>query len=336
MRLLITIFAIILACANAAGQGKVTFGNDSAHLFNGYDGPLTGSPLSDGKTLMAVLYAGTNSSSLILQTTVILDSSGIFSPGRMVNKNVVLTGVPGGAAAYFKIFIVDTGAVLPSPINGADVTAGPSGYTHFGTSGLFTATPGSGLSFPSLVSGGTSASTWTGPIGLCLGCVSPNFTLNPSNTVVRLGDNVTLTASASSYPLFSIAYQWRKQFAPIVSATNSHLTLTNVTLADSGNYDVVASNFYDTPPLHYGSAASAVASVTVVVPAQLGSLSYTTNNQFQFTVTGSARSNYVVQVATNLAIPTTWVPLLTNASPFTFVDSNAQNFPQRFYRANAL
>lgn len=59
------------------------------------------------------------------------------------------------------------------------------------------------------------------------------------------------------------------------------------------------------------------------------------NNQFQFTVTGIAGSNYVVQVATNLSPPTTWISLFTNASPFTFVDSNANSFPQRFYRAQA-
>lgn len=88
----------------------------------------------------------------------------------------------------------------------------------------------------------------------------------------------------------------------------------------------------------YGVAYSMGATLTVIVPAvaaTLGSPTYTTNNQFQFTVTGTAGTNYVVQVATNLSPPTTWISLFTNASPFTFVDSNAQNFPQRFYRAYA-
>ena len=128
-----------------------------------------------------------------------------------------------------------------------------------------------------------------------------------------------------------IAYQWRKQFVPIPGATSTNLTLTNVTLADAGGYDVLASNLF-------GSTTSSVATVTVFIPAVaaiLGSPTYTMNNEFQFTVTGTVGSNYVVQVATNLSLPATWVSLFTNDSPFTFVDANAQNFSQRFYRAQA-
>lgn len=55
------------------------------------------------------------------------------------------------------------------------------------------------------------------------------------------------------------------------------------------------------------------------------------NNQFQFTVTGTAGSNYVVQAATNLAAPN-WIPLATNPAPFLFAQSNLNLFPQRFYR----
>ena len=40
--------------------------------------------------------------------------------------------------------------------------------------------------------------------------------------------------------------------------------------------------------------------------------------------------NFVVEVSTNLV---TWQPLQTNASPFTFTDTNASNHPLRFYRA---
>ncbi len=55
-------------------------------------------------------------------------------------------------------------------------------------------------------------------------------------------------------------------------------------------------------------------------------------NQFQFTVTGTAGSNYVVQAATNLAAPN-WINLVTNTAPFVFVETNATGFSQRFYRA---
>jgi DNA/RNA endonuclease G (NUC1) len=57
-----------------------------------------------------------------------------------------------------------------------------------------------------------------------------------------------------------------------------------------------------------------------------------TNNQFRFTVSGYTGTNYVVQAMTNLATPN-WISLTTNAAPFTFVETNANLFNQRFYRA---
>ena len=53
------------------------------------------------------------------------------------------------------------------------------------------------------------------------------------------------------------------------------------------------------------------------------------NNQIQFTLNGTPGSNYIVQASDNLTTPN-WIPLMTNAAPFLFIDSNA--LPQRFYR----
>jgi len=52
--------------------------------------------------------------------------------------------------------------------------------------------------------------------------------------------------------------------------------------------------------------------------------------QFQMLVTGTATSNYVVQVTTNLALAN-WAGQFTNPSPFTFTDANL-TAPQKFYR----
>ena len=322
---LITIFAIVLAGANASGQGKIRFGNDSAHLFYLYfREPLPISPLPDGWSFEAALYAGTTSSSLNLQTRVALDSSGMLSPGRMLDKNIILS-IPGGAPAYFKIFILNTGASLPSTIDG---NVGPhyfSGAIHAGTSGLFTAIPGTSISYPHIATG--ASSTWPPAIihiG-CLECVPPWFLTNPSNSVVNLGNNVTLNAVAVNFAFPAISYQWRKQSVPITGATSNHLTLNNVTLINAGNYDVIASN-------EFGATLSAIATVTVRVPVVLDSPVYNANNQFQFTVAGAPGTNYVVQVSTNLSNPD-WLSVFTNPAPFTFVDSNTVNIPHRFYRA---
>jgi hypothetical protein len=52
-------------------------------------------------------------------------------------------------------------------------------------------------------------------------------------------------------------------------------------------------------------------------------------NQFSFSVANVAGSQCVVEASTNLI---DWIPVQTNISPFTFVDSNAANFQQRYYR----
>jgi hypothetical protein len=58
----------------------------------------------------------------------------------------------------------------------------------------------------------------------------------------------------------------------------------------------------------------------------------TTNNQFRFTVNGWTGTNYVVQAITNIT-STNWSPVLTNAAPFVFVQSNLNLYGQRYYRA---
>jgi endonuclease/exonuclease/phosphatase family metal-dependent hydrolase len=68
-------------------------------------------------------------------------------------------------------------------------------------------------------------------------------------------------------------------------------------------------------------------------PATLSAPAY--NGAFQFIVTGSANSNYMVQASTNLS-GSNWISLLTNTSPFTFVETNVGVYPTRFYRAVAL
>jgi hypothetical protein len=54
---------------------------------------------------------------------------------------------------------------------------------------------------------------------------------------------------------------------------------------------------------------------------------------FSFNLTGTTGSLYVVETSTNLV---GWVPVLTNAAPFNFVDPNASQFSRRFYKAIPL
>lgn len=67
-------------------------------------------------------------------------------------------------------------------------------------------------------------------------------------------------------------------------------------------------------------------------PAILTSLMFT-NNQFSFTVNGTAGAGYIVQTSTNLATAN-WTAIVTNTSPFSFTETD-YSAPQKFYRAVA-
>lgn len=54
------------------------------------------------------------------------------------------------------------------------------------------------------------------------------------------------------------------------------------------------------------------------------------NGQYSFTVNGMVGREYVVQATTNLV---DWVSVATNTAPFNYVDSQAGQFQQRFFRA---
>jgi hypothetical protein len=94
-----------------------------------------------------------------------------------------------------------------------------------------------------------------GSAGKCLG---PVIVTQPRNQQAPLGGNASLSVVAGGLP--NLSYQWSHNGNPLVNATASTLTLSNVQLADSGTYTVWVSN-------PYGSAGSDNAVLTVYVPA---------------------------------------------------------------------
>ena len=97
-------------------------------------------------------------------------------------------------------------------------------------------------------------------------------------------------------------------------------------VAASGTYGTAGSMRYDMVTVSGTSYIAAGPATNAVLSAAVYSA-----GQFQMLVTGTASSNYVVQVTTNLA-PANWIGQFTNASPFTFTDANLAA-PQKFYRA---
>jgi hypothetical protein len=152
----------------------------------------------------------------------------------------------------------------------------------------------------------------------------PGITNQPASQTVLMGSNVTFSVGVSgSTPL---SYQWQFNGGNLSDATASSFTTNNVQIASAGSYSVVVTNAY-------GAVVSSNAVLTVLLPMPpdiLTAPAFGVGGLFQFNLAGAAGSNYVIAASTNL---TDWLPLETNTSPFTFADTNAMNFPLRFYRA---
>ncbi|HWQ92015.1 MAG TPA: LamG-like jellyroll fold domain-containing protein, partial [Clostridia bacterium] len=89
--------------------------------------------------------------------------------------------------------------------------------------------------------------------------VAPQILIQPLGASRLQGDSVTLSATASGSP--QPHYQWFKdETVPLTGATNNVLTLTNLLVADAGNYTMRATNIA-------GSVTTTPAQLSVVNPA---------------------------------------------------------------------
>ena len=141
---------------------------------------------------------------------------------------------------------------------------------------------------------------------------------DPSLPLVKnvvMGQNVTFSAALGGAT--GLHYQWSLNSNIVAAATNSTLTLNNVTAAQAGTYSVTITG-------NIGLTSNLTATLTPAVYA---------HGQCSFNIAGTPGYQYIVQASTNLG---NWIPLQTNTAPFTFVDANAGQFQQRFYRTLIL
>ena len=87
--------------------------------------------------------------------------------------------------------------------------------------------------------------------------IPPAITSQPSDITANQGATAQIAVQATGSP--PLAYQWRKDTAPIPTATNSILQLPNIQSADAGRYTCVVTNAG-------GTATSTGATVTVIFP----------------------------------------------------------------------
>lgn len=130
------------------------------------------------------------------------------------------------------------GAVVPITANAA---ASGTAFSHW------TVVAGNGT-FASTSSASTTFTLGSGPATIRANYTSlqpPTILTSPASQTLAVGQTATFSVTASGTP--PLAYQWRRSGVPLANggnlsgATTATLTLTNVTQAHAGQYDVVIS-----------------------------------------------------------------------------------------------
>jgi len=93
--------------------------------------------------------------------------------------------------------------------------------------------------------------------GKCVVTIAPSIITQPQRQTVSAGSNVAFSVVAAGTP--PLSYQWLFKGNSITNGTNATLTLTNVTLAQAGDYSVIVSNMA-------GSVTSSNALLTITLP----------------------------------------------------------------------
>jgi len=146
--------------------------------------------------------------------------------------------------------------------------------------------------------------------------------------ISQLTDEVALVGQTSTFSATPVGgsplnFQWKFNGSLLPSASGPALTLSGISLNQAGIYSVMVSR----------SGETTISSATLTVyPTAAATLVPATHasGQYAVAVAGIPGYNYVVQASTDLI---NWVPVQTNTAPFTFVDTNAGAFRQRFYRS---
>lgn len=204
----------------------------------------------------------------------------------------------------------------------------PVNYTSANTTGSLTFTPvhnadGTAIITVTVNDGQAQNNTVIRTFTVTVIANSGHYSLiNPlANLGAMVGQTNTFNTTATTGA--PLSYQWKFNGTNLTSATGSALTLSKITTNQDGIYSVTA---FD------GSGSTSRAATLTVYATAAAKLAPAihASGQYALTMTGVPGYKYVVQASTNLV---NWVPMQTNTAPFTFVDTNAGKFLQRFYRS---
>ncbi len=209
-------------------------------------GVLSGTPPADAVGTIPLTVFADNGGSASQAFTLTITPANV---APSVTTQPAAIAVNPGQSATFSVAVAGTGPFSyqwrrnASPITGASGSSYSVANAQLGNAGSYSVTITN--SAGSIVS--YSADLIVNSI--------PGFTSQPRTQTALAGSVVTMSVGATGGTSFT--YQWRKNGVAIAGATNSTLTLTGVTGADSGVYDVVVTNAL-------GNSTSSIAQLNVV------------------------------------------------------------------------
>jgi hypothetical protein len=157
----------------------------------------------------------------------------------------------------------------------------------------------------------------------------PQILIQPQSRTNLVGTPANFSAAATACT--QLAYQWFFNSVALAGQTNGALAIPSASTTNAGNYSVVAS-------ASGGSTTSLVATLTVnlIPPGISPNLTVGPDGSFTLNLIGSPGYAYILQTTTNLNSSSGWLPIVTNTlgtnGLWQFKDTQATNFPRRFYR----
>ncbi len=311
---------------------------------NGIDGAEPEGALIDGKD--GLLYGtcsagGMNGTGTIFKLTTngVLTSLYSFSAGTSsffgqfntegLSPNVLLLGndgnfygttqfgTPGGDGSIFQF--TRSGALNMLYAFSSDNDGGPNSD---GGNPASLVQYHDGVFYGTALRGGANSAGTFFTLGL-----PPVITAQPTNQAVALYGNASFSLTANG----ALGCQWQLDGNAVPNATNETLSITNAQIADAGSYLAILTNFN-------GATTSSVVTLSitnapVLFLTNIGDLQFG-GGQFAMQLTNlTGQGAAVIEASTDLL---QWTPIYTNPSGFgeAYInDSEAGNFPVRFYRA---
>jgi hypothetical protein len=282
--------------------------------------PLTGQGSFDGYVATTSGAAAVNINQYYFGST---STNDLGCTGEPLDYSVAVNPAPGVITVTSASGSVNWGDGTQSTLTQPVMTFEKQ-YTSAGTYTVSISANWSGVSSSGVVSGYASQMDTIQVLTNC----DPVITSGPSNATVLAGGTAQFSVTViSPYPA---SYQWyfNTNF-PFEGPFFSSLTLPNVGIQEAGLYSVVVSNAY-------GSATSGFATLTVINPLVTGVVR-NADGSVTLSFVGLPDSTTRIWATTNLAQPDLWQPIYTNSNTgasgtWQFTDTNAVNFPERYYR----